>query len=199
MKLVPFTVKETNLRVISSEIGKVVPVLDIVQALEIDKEALFEIINSNYTMFESFAVKVPVDSDQDDNTESKQKVMALNHYGCISLNMSLNQNNIRNAEKRSTLLRFQKWIMDVLVNTGKPSKQTYEQSVHIPDPNAKIDYISPKEAAEILERSYETVMRYIKKGKLKAYKLLNGHLLDREDVLKYKKIRPVRKLPNIHE
>jgi excisionase family DNA binding protein len=189
MKLVPFTVKETNLRVISSEIGKVVPVLDIVQALEIDKEALFEIINSNYTMFESFAVKVPIDSDHDASTESKQKVMALNHYGCISLNMILNQNNNRNAEKRSTVLRFQEWVIDVLNSNKKPSKQTNGLELHIPAQYSEIDYIRPKEAAEILGKSYETILRYIKKGKIKAYKLLNGSLLDRYDVLRYKKLK----------
>jgi Helix-turn-helix domain len=192
MNLVPFTVKEANLRVISSEIGKVVPIYDIVQAIEIDKESLFEIIHSNNDLFEAFVVSVPVSSDQDNSHEAIQNVKALNHYGVISLVMILNQKNTLNAEKRSRVLRFQKWTINVLGGKVKTIKTKDNNVLELPHPDANIEFIKPKEAAEILGKSYKSVLRYIKAGKLKSYKMLNGQVLDKAEIILYRDL--IRKI-----
>jgi excisionase family DNA binding protein len=76
--------------------------------------------------------------------------------------------------------------LDFVVHDNNITLLDKNQMCHIPDPEADIEYISPQEAAKIIERSYETVMRRIKKGKLKAFKIGKIHLLDKAVVIKHK-------------
>jgi excisionase family DNA binding protein len=192
MRLIPFTTQQAEMRIINSEIGKVVPVIDVAKAIGYDRQKLHEMIERNFELFSPTVVTVTVTTVQDNRgtmAEQKYNVKALNHYGVVGLLMKLDYNRIQSEEKKKTVIRFQKWAMRVLGDAMMTIQSGEKYLLEIPFPEADVNFITASEAAEILGRSYRTIRRYIKKGKLKRYKLLNGFLLDRDQVMQYKKLR----------
>lgn len=189
MQIVPFTTKQTEVRVISSKIGKVVPIVDVAKAIEYEANKVRELIERNAEMFEGSVSTVTVSSHFEQRLKNgisqkrsqKFKVQALNHYGVVGLLMKLDYNRIQDEDKKAAVLRFQRWAMEVLGNKIQDTKRSYigqfgRGSAFFSTPKVPDNaiWLDTKAVAKQLGKNKRTVLRYIHSGKLQAYRAYEG-------------------------
>lgn len=190
MQIVPFVTETRDIRVIDSKIGKVMPIVDIAKALDYDYNSLKGVLKRNSELFEGTVVPVTLTTVQDNRgTEQVRdyEVKALNSYGVFGLLMKLDYNRVQSEEKKQSVIRFQKWALQVLGDVASGKKATVKRltRTNIKTYNNVIDTLpempegfktyNKKEAAEKLEVSERTVYRNVIKGLMPGYKRLNIH------------------------
>jgi excisionase family DNA binding protein len=171
----PFVTRQTDVRVINSKIGKVIPIVDIARAIEYKASNLREMVERNAELFEGTVNTVTVTTVQDNRGTEQVRdytVKALNSYGVYGLLMKLDYSRIQSEEKKQAVIRFQRWAMQTLGNgikQAKSRKSTYRiiRRPVVPD---GAEGMTVEETAAYLMCSVKTVYRYINKGLIPAYR-----------------------------
>jgi excisionase family DNA binding protein len=183
----PFVTRQTDVRVINSKIGKVIPIVDIARAIDYKASNLREMVERNAELFDGTVCTVElaarhetaetshpvIGSEVQMKTITQMRSMrALNHYGVVGLLMKLDYHRIQDEEKKAAVLRFQRWAMEVLGNgikQAKSRKSTYRiiRRPVVPD---GAEGMTVEETAAYLMCSVKTVYRYINKGLIPAYR-----------------------------
>ena len=166
-KIIPFTVRSIELRVISSPIGKVIPIVDIAKAIDYERNKVVELLDRNSELFEGTVSTVTVPTVQDNRGTEQTRdydVKALNVYGVMMLLAKLDYTRIKDPQKRDAVLRFQKWAMLTLGNAAKRNS-SYQDILAAPFVKSELGgFLSLKEAAAYLGVSTRTIRRHIHKG-----------------------------------
>lgn len=182
LMIVPFVTQQTDIRVLNSAIGKVVPLVDMARAIGYDRKTLAHLYDRNRDLFEgtSGVMMAPqVNDNRGTMAEQDRSTLCLNSYGVVGLLMKLDYNRIQDADKRANVLRFQRWAMQVLGNAiqkrGKSSAPGLSSNwrktvVNAPEPPDGLECISTPEAAELLGISRQAVLKQIMAGKLTGYR-----------------------------
>ncbi len=174
MEKIPFGSYYVDLRVIKTEIGKVVPIIDISLALDLNFHELENIVNEDIRLYEGLIIEADI--------ELIHK-RALNNYGIVRLLTRLQFSYKISTDKEYVMKRLQEWTVRHL---GLPPEEKSEvkntQLLYIPDTMNKNDFMKPEEAAKVLGKSLSTIYRKIKSGKLKGYKSQSGFVLSREEM-----------------
>ncbi|OYT15208.1 MAG: hypothetical protein B7C24_14315 [Bacteroidetes bacterium 4572_77] len=82
MQIIPFTTRQTKVRVVNSKIGKVVPIVDIAKAIDYDAKALKQMLERNSEVFEGTVRVVTVPTVQD-NRGTKQTHQNTTKYAIL--------------------------------------------------------------------------------------------------------------------
>ncbi|MCF7911441.1 MAG: helix-turn-helix domain-containing protein [Candidatus Cloacimonetes bacterium] len=157
------------MRVISSPIGKVIPIVDIAKAIDYERNKLHHYLNQYYELFEGTVVTQRVTTVQDNRGTEQTRdydVKALNVYGVMMLLAKLDYTRIKDPDKRDAVLRFQKWAMRTLGDAAKKSN-SFQDILAAPPADPNGSYLSLNEAAEYLGVSTRTIRRHIRKGIIK--------------------------------
>ncbi len=190
MQVVPFVTETRDVRVIESNIGRVMPIVDIAKAIDYPRNKIVELLERNSELFEGTVGTVTVTTVQDNRgTEQVRdyEVKALNSYGVFGLLMKLDYNRVQSEEKKQNVIRFQKWAMQVLGDVASGKKATvrkpnksklgvYNRIVgSLTEISESVPRYNKKEAIKELGISSRTMDRYIDKGYIPAYKRLNSY------------------------
>ncbi len=195
MQVVPFVTETRDVRVIESNIGRVMPIVDIAKALDYDYNSLKGVLKRNSELFEGTMVGVTLTNEINQTSKYGEEytrtrdfeVKALNSYGVFGLLMKLDYNRVQSEEKKQNVIRFQKWAMQVLgdVASGKKAtvrkltrtnRKTYNNVIDtLPEMPEGLNTYNKREAAEKLGVSERTIYRNVIKGLIPAYKRLNIH------------------------
>lgn len=182
LDLVSFAIETSPVRVIQTDVGRAIPIVDIARAVDYPPNKMKEMVDRNEAQFDGMmgTVTVPTYAEQrsrDGGTHTMSRdveLRVLNVYGVVGLLMKLDSNRIQDESKRERVLRFQRWAMKVLggflmgrpVNGKEPGKLLRDLPLLPPG----IPWLSSFEAAIPLGMSYRTVRRWIKRGRIRAYR-----------------------------
>ena len=152
--------------------GYVMPISNIVNALNIDKQTIHQLINKNEELFQDFFVNVTL-TNKVGNPISR----CLTKDGVIGLLMKISYNRLT-PDKKKLILEFQKWAIEKLgqlMSTGEVKISNQEQS------NAKINVAHTVGISEEdIEKMFAEIQNIID-NKLKEVKSLieekNEHII----------------------
>jgi len=177
METLEFARDVVEVRVVDSEIGRVIPIVDIARAIDYPGQKLTDFISRNEELFEGTVVTITVTTVQDNRgTEQIRdyQAKALNHYGVFGILMKLDYNRIQDEHKKQQIIRFQKWAMRMLADTYKELRRVDSifniKYDYLPDRSEAIsseDMISKAEASDILQKSHRTLYRLVRSRKIR--------------------------------
>ncbi len=181
MQTKSFTVKQVDVRIIDSKIGRVIPVEDIADAVGCNKHILLDIIRLNIELFESWVISIKLSK-----SNKAEPIKALNYYGVISILAEYICYYVNDEESSQTMFRLKEWFRRELLSpkTAPLSfKKKHSELLYSAD---GVEFIKPEEAIKIMGRSYRSVLRYAKAGKINTHKVNNGYLFEKDDVIRFK-------------
>ena len=85
MNVKSFTVRQVDIRIFDTKIGRVVPVTDIAEAIGCDQNILFDILDSDIELYEKWLISIKLSK----NKQAKP-IKTLNHYGVFSILSEIN-------------------------------------------------------------------------------------------------------------
>ena len=113
------------IKLYKTEKGYVVPISNIVIALETDRQTIHDLINRNKELFEIYIVSVTLT-----NKMGKKDSTCLTRDGVIGLLMKISYNRL-SPDKKKLVLEFQKWAIEklgLLMSNGEVKISNQEQN-----------------------------------------------------------------------
>jgi len=182
MDTLEFARDVVEVRVVDSEIGRVIPIVDIARAIDYDYNSLKGMIERSKELFDGMVVSVTLTTYAEQRSrnggthtmEKEAEVKALNHYGVFGILMKLDYNRIQDEHKKQQIIRFQRWAMRMLADTYKELRRADSifnvKYDYLPDRTEAVmasDLVSKHEALDIIEKSSRTLYRLVRGKKIR--------------------------------
>lgn len=117
-----------NVRIVKTDKGYSIPVVDVADALGVARQSLYQMIDRNIDLFECFVSDFAVDS--------AKEIKCLNKDGVIGLLFKINYSRV-SLNKKELILKFQKWCIAKLgmlvsrgsVQIGEEEKEDVKENI----------------------------------------------------------------------